>query len=318
MTPIPPDPPLADALAHCRVAVVGAGRIGGDVIRNLDLMGVGHVEVFEWNRDVAEALRDRYTVHEGDFWDRLTLERLRSFDFAIGTVDDDAARRRLNQKCLVANVNLLQVWTDDDVAVVGAYPFGALDDCACYECATERTAVPMPIASLKLTVDGAPAATPTGVQVTTSSIAGALAAALLSRIAAGSHGRVARRASIEAASSTGRSIELQRDPGCRRCGGLIRPVAIVHTRNSWNVSPAVARACPELLDEYVQLSDELEGLPGRSFKVGELVHRYHGGPIPAKFALTTAGGRVICLDFEDFAEDPARGGARGAATGPSG
>ena len=315
MTPTPSNEGLTDArLGRCRVAVVGAGQIGGELIRNLGLMGVGHVEIYDRDRRVAEALRHRYTVHEGDFWDRLTLEGLRTFDFAVGTIDDPAARTRLNQKCLVANVNLLQVWAEDDVATVGAYPFGSLDDCACYECAPDRAAVPMPIASLKLTVEDTRLETPAGLQVTTSSIAGALAAALLARIAAGSHGRVARLASIEVASGAGRSIELRRDPNCARCGGLVRPVAIVHTRNSWAVSPAVAQACPEMLDEVVQLSDELEGLAGRSFKVGELAQRYRGGPIPAKFALTTVGGRAVCLDFEDLGQGASRAGsARGTA-----
>jgi hypothetical protein len=303
MTPAPPIDGSTDArLARCRVAVVGAGRIGGELIRNLGLLGVGHIEVFDRERHVVEALRHRFAVHEGDFWDRLTLDGLRSFDFAIGTIDDPAARTRLNQKCLVANVNLLQVWTEDDVAMVSAHPFGALDDCACYECAEDRAAAPMPIASLKLTVEGAASATPAGADVTTASIAGALAAALLARIVAGSHGRVSRRASIDAVSGVGRSVELHRAPGCLRCGGLVRPVAIVHTRNNWAVSPAVARACPEMLDEYLQLSDELEGLPGRSFRVGELAQRYRDGPIPVKFALTTVGGRAICLDFEDLAQ----------------
>jgi hypothetical protein len=303
MTPTPSNPePTDDRLARCRVAVVGAGRIGGELIRHLALMGVGHVEVFERDRHVAEALRHHHAVHEGDFWDCLTLDRLRTFDFAVGTIDDPEARTRLNQKCLVANVNLLQVWTEDDVATVGAYPFGSLDDCACYECAADRAAVPMPIASLKLTVEGTRSATPVGVEVTTAGIAGALAVALLARIAAGSHGRVARRASIEATSGAGRSIELLRDPDCPRCGGLVRPVAIVHTRNSWVVSPEVAQACPETLDEYVQLSDAVEGLAGRSFRVGELAQRYRGRSIPVKFALTTLGGRAICLDFEDLAQ----------------
>ena len=320
MTPTPSNAGLTDArLERCRVAVVGAGQIGGELIRNLGLMGVGHVEVYDRDRRVAEALRHRYTVHEGDFWDRLTLDKLRTFDFAVGTIDDPAARTRLNQKCLVANVNLLQVWTEDDVATVGAYPFGALDDCACYECAPDRAAVPMPIASLKLTVSGTQAETPADVQVTTSSIAGALAAALLARIAAGSHGRVARQASIEVASGAGRSIELHRDPHCARCGGLARPVAIVHTRNCWAVSATVAQACPETLDEYLQLSDEIEGLTGRSFKVGELAERYRGGPIPVKFALTTVGGRAICLDFEDPAQGAVRAGtARSLARGRPG
>lgn len=310
MTPSPANTGPSEArLAQCRVAVVGAGQIGGELIRNLGLMGVGHVEVFERDHEVANALRHRYTIHEGDFWDLLTLDRLRKFDFAVGTIDDPAARMRLNQKCLVASVNLLQVWTEDDVATVGAYPFGALDDCACYECAPDRAAAPMPIASLKLTVEGARSHAPAGVQVTTASIAGALAAALLARIAAGSHGRVARRASIEVSSGDGRSVELHRDPDCARCGGLVRPVAIVHTRNCWTVSQAVAQACPETLDEYLQLSDEVDGLSGRSFKVGELAERYRAGPIPVKFALTTVGGRAVCLDFEDLRQGVSRAGS---------
>jgi hypothetical protein len=316
MTPTPPHAGTPDSrLARCRVAVVGAGRIGGELIRHLGLMGVGHVEVFERDRPVVEALRHRFAVHEGDFWDRLTLDGLRSFDFAVGTIDDQAARTRLNQKCLVASVNLLQVWTEDHVAMVSAHPFGALDDCACFECAADRAAVPMPIASLKLTVDGAASTTPVGAEVTTASIAGALAAALLARIVAGSHGRMSRRASIDAVSGEGRSIELHRAADCPRCGGLVRPVAIVHTRNRWAVSPAVVRACPEMLDEYVQLSDELEGVPGRSFRVGELAQRYRDGPIPVKFALTTVGGRAICLDFEDLAEGAARSGPARSTTG---
>ena len=217
MTPQPPHAGSPDPrLARCRVAVVGAGGIGGELIRNLDLMGVRHVEVFDRNRHVAVALHGRHAVHEGDFWDLLTLDGLRSFDFAVGTIDDPGARTRLNQKCLIENVNLLQVWTEDDVAMVSAHPFGALDDCACYECAADRAAVPMPIASLKPSVGGAASATPVGAEVATDSIAGALAAALFARIVAGSHGRVSRRASVDAVSGVGRSVELPRDPGCPR------------------------------------------------------------------------------------------------------
>jgi hypothetical protein len=33
--------------------------------------------------------------------------------------------------------------------------------------------------------------------------------------------------------------------------------------------------------------------------VRELIARFNGGPIPAKFALTEVGGRIVCLDFEE-------------------
>ncbi|MCE3284653.1 MAG: hypothetical protein K0R70_909, partial [Steroidobacteraceae bacterium] len=255
---------------------------------------------------VSARLRSRYTVHDGDFWDELTLARLREFDFAVCTIDDSVARVRMNQKCLVANVSLLQAWTDDGVATVGAYPFGALDDCACFECDAGRTATPMPLASLRLTVgESEPGAV---AHVATCSIAGALAAALVVRIAAGSHDRVARRASLDTTSGAGSSVELSRDPDCVRCHGLSRPVPIVFTRNRWSVSSAVATSSPGTLEQNVQLSDDIDGLPGHSFSVGELVQRYGGGPIPAKFALTAVEGRTVCLDFEDFARDAAESG----------
>lgn len=289
--------------------MVGAGRIGVELIRNLGLMGVGRIDVYESDRRIGAPLRNRYTVHDGDFWDQLTLGRLRDYDFAVCTVDDRAARARMNQKCLVANVSLLHAWTEGSVAVVAAYPFGALDDCACFECDESRAPRPMPLAALKLTVDepGEDAAS----RIATASIAGALASALLARIASGAHGAVARRASLDTTSGEGHSVELPRDPDCPRCRGLQRPVPIVHTRNRWSVSSCVAASSPETLAQSVQLSDEVDGLGGRSFSIGELVERYRGGAIPAKFALTVVEGRVVCLDFEDLRAETPRARTRG-------
>lgn len=293
--PLAPDPRLADL----RIAVVGAGRIGGEMIRNLALMGVARIDVFESDRRAADRFRDRHRVLEGDFWDELTLGRLRQYDFAACTIDDGAARVRMNQKCLLANVNLLQAWTEGPLAVVGAYPFGALDDCACAECDAGRAATPL--AALRLTAvepDVDPAS-----GIVTSSIAGALSAALIARIASGAHGAVARRAALDTTTGRGASVELSRDPQCARCKGVARPVPIVRTRNRWSVSAAVASVSPETLAQDVQLSDEVEGLSGYSFQVGQLIERFHGGPVPAKFALTVVDGRVVCLDFEDVVRD---------------
>ena len=302
-------------LARLSVAVVGAGRIGVELIRNLGLMGLGRIDVYERDRHRADPLRNRYRVHTGDFWDELTLGRLRDYDFAVCTVDDRTARVRMNQKCLVANVNLVHAWTEDAVASVAAYPFGALDDCACYECDESRAARPMPLASLRLTVGGTETSAGPASRIATASIAGALASALLARIAAGAHGAVARRASLDTTSGDGTSVELPRDPKCPRCGALQRPVPIVLTRNRWEVSKCVRAASPGTLAQHVQLSDDLDGLARRSFSVGELAERYQGGPIPAKFALTIVEGRTVCLDFEDLRTDPPR--ARSSRWPPS-
>ena len=279
------------------IAVVGAGRIGAELIRNLGLMGIGRIDVFERERRVADPLRNRYSVHDGDFWDTLTLARLQAYDFAVCTIDDHSARLRMNRKCLVANVNLVQAWTEGSLAIVGAYPFGVLAESACFECGSARADMPLPIATLKLSVQ-ATAATP-ATRIATASVAGALAAALIARIATGSHGAVARRATLEATLGQGSSFEIRRDPHCPRCKSLQRPVPIVQTRNRWDVSAAVAEMCPEMLNQRLQLSDDIDGLPVESYCVRGLAARFHGGPVPAKFALTEIGGRIVCLDFEE-------------------
>ncbi len=301
-------------LADLTIAVVGAGRIGSELIRNLGLMGISRIDVFEREPHVADPLRSRYTVYEGDFWDTLTLSGLQGYDFAVCTVDCPTARQRMNQKCVVANANLVQAWTEGTLAIVGAYPFAAQPDSACFECDTSRAALPMPIAALKLSVEETPATTGPATRIATASVAGALAAALIARVAAGAHGSVARRATLDATLGQGASLEIPRDPRCRCCGSLQRPVPIVQTRNRWEATASVAHTCPEMLNQRLQLSDEIEGLPVESCCVRELTARFHGGPIPAKFALTEVGGRIICLDFEERESGSAPAVSRAAAS----
>jgi len=68
-----------------------------------------------------------------------------------------------------------------------------------------------------------------------------------------------------------------------------------------------------MLNQRLQLSDEIEGLTVESCCVAELAARFHGGPIPAKFALTEVGGRVVCLDFEERESGSAPAVSRAAA-----
>jgi hypothetical protein len=160
---------------------------------------------------------------------------------------------------------------------------------------------PLPIASMKLSVhDGDER--PARAQVPpldAATVAGGLAAALVARVTAGVGGFVPRRAVFDAALGEGRSLEIERDPGCSRCAGLERPVPIVRTRNRWGVPAHVAGACPEALEHDLELSEDIAGMAGRSFRLAELAERFQDGPIPAKFALTVVDGRRVCLDFED-------------------
>jgi hypothetical protein len=292
------------ALPGLNIAVVGAGRVGSEVIRNLSLMGIGRIDVFECDHHAAEPLRNRYRVYEGDFWDTLTLARLQDYDFAVCTVDALSARNRMNGKCLLANVNFVQVRATDSLAQVSAYPFGARHDSACAECGTS-TAMSAPIAALRLSVadeahesSGAEAAS-----IATASVAGGMTAALIARIAAGSHEAAARTATLDAALGEGASVELQPDTNCPRCSNLHRPVPIVHTRNRWHVPETIAHVCPEALDQRLRLSDDVAGLTAETSCLRELSARFKDRPIPAKFALTDVGGRTICLAFEETGDD---------------
>jgi hypothetical protein len=68
-----------------------------------------------------------------------------------------------------------------------------------------------------------------------------------------------------------------------------------------------------MLNQTLRLSDDIEGLPVESCCVRELAARFHGGPIPAKFALTEYGGRTVCLDFEECEPETVLAVSRAAA-----
>lgn len=143
-----------------RVAVIGAGAIGNEVVKNLALLGVGNIDVFDFDRieihnltrgvffreeDVgrskvevvaerAGALDPNVTITpiEGDFWDTLGLTRLRSYDCVIAAVDNFEARIRLNQMCALTGVALVNAGIDSRYASVEVFP--SMAGCACYEC----------------------------------------------------------------------------------------------------------------------------------------------------------------------------------------
>ena len=108
-------------------------------------------------------------------------------------------------------------------------------------------------------------------------------------------------------------MELRPDARCPRCSNLQRPVPIVHTRNRWEVPEAVARACPEVLEQQLRLSDEIEGMDCDTSRLRELSARFQGRPIPAKFALTDVGGRTICLAFEEVDDERSFQASRASA-----
>ena len=151
-----------DVVQNLRVIVVGAGALGNEVIKNLALLGVGEVHVFDLDvieasnltrsvlfregdvgRQKAECAAARareldpnvsVIAHHGDFWKTLTFSLLRSSAVVFGCLDNFESRIRLNRLCAIANVPLVNTGIDSRFGVVELFPFGTSEAIACYEC----------------------------------------------------------------------------------------------------------------------------------------------------------------------------------------
>jgi len=114
-----------------RLVVVGAGAVGNEVIKNLALLGVGEIQIFDQDlvevhnltrsvlfreddigRSKAEcaAVRAREldpavaaVPHVGDFWSTLTFSHLQAASAVFCCVDNIEARIRLNRLCAIAS-----------------------------------------------------------------------------------------------------------------------------------------------------------------------------------------------------------------------
>ena len=114
------------ALSRSRVLVVGAGAIGNEVVKNLGLVGVGHVEICDMDeiehsnlarcvffsepdeghnkaevlaRSVQELNADVVALGHALPIQRLGIGYLRDFDIVIGALDNREARAWVNQAC---------------------------------------------------------------------------------------------------------------------------------------------------------------------------------------------------------------------------
>jgi hypothetical protein len=156
----------ADRLASMRLVVVGAGAVGNEVVKNAALLGVGRIEVHDFDsieihnltrsvffresdlgRPKATTLAARAAevdpnvrVHavEGDAWRTLTLDSLRGATALVACVDQFEARMRLSQLAWLAGVHFVNLGIDSRHASVESHPFDRAaasgTACACFEC----------------------------------------------------------------------------------------------------------------------------------------------------------------------------------------
>ena len=151
-----------ERLALVDAIVIGAGAVGNEVIKNLALLGIGRVEIHDFDlieihnltrsilfheglvgRSKAEAAADACRNIDpnvtaqgfmGDFRDRLSVERVREADALICCVDNHETRIALNRLCLLAGTPLLNAAIDAWEVSAEIYPHTPTDAAACYEC----------------------------------------------------------------------------------------------------------------------------------------------------------------------------------------
>jgi molybdopterin/thiamine biosynthesis adenylyltransferase len=273
-----------EQVSASRIAVIGAGAVGNEVVKNLALLGCGTIDVYDFDvvelhnltrsvllretdagRNKADAVAERARELDphievravpGDFWDTLSLGRLQDYDCAVAAVDNFEARLRLNQLCLITRVNLVNAGLDSRWAAVERFPFATADDAACYECtlpesAYQRIAERYSCGGLRRRASLERRIPTTAI---TASVAGALAASAALRLG-GEAPREAQRRMLDTLEGAGSCVAIERREDCPGCASFAKPPRVVRIRNRWT-GPAVL-ASDAVTAQPLQLSDAL-------------------------------------------------------------
>lgn len=257
-----------DAVRAERVVVVGAGAVGNEVIKNLALLGIGRIDVFDLDhveehnltrsvlfretdvgRAKAQCAAERASdldpnieiqAHVGDFWDTLSFDLLGATSVVFSCLDSFEARIRLNRLCALLSVDLVNTGVDSRFAVVETYPFRSQPAGACYECSlpsSAYTAIAQRYSCARLRrVALEERKVPTTI-LTSSACASAAVSAHLHR------GRTldapgSRRLLLDTFTGAATRCSLPRQPECPGCGDLDAPRRAARARR---------RIAPELL-----------------------------------------------------------------------
>lgn len=143
-------------------AIVGCGAVGNEVVKNLALLGVGKLDVFDFDtieihnltrsvlfresdigKKKAQVVADRameldpnviVNAYTGDFWAEMSLDMLKGYDAVISCVDNFEARIRLNRLCSLFSKDFINTGIDSRNASIEVYPFSKHKHSACYQC----------------------------------------------------------------------------------------------------------------------------------------------------------------------------------------
>lgn len=250
-----------EAIAATKVAIIGAGAVGNEVIKNLALLGVGEIHIFDIDRiedhnltrsvlfrdsDVGEPKADvaarrateldanvrAFAVH-GDFWDYLRISDLASFDVVFCCVDNFEARIRSNMLCYLAQTDFVNIGIDSRSAMVELYPFSRTQTAGCLECnlpetVYQRVAERYSCGHLRK-LSFIEKKIPT--TIVTSSSAASLAVSLGLRLGAVDGDFVARRVYLDTISGSLTRTTLGRIEGCACCGRFAGRSVLLSSRS---------------------------------------------------------------------------------------
>ena len=249
-------------VAAARIAVVGAGAVGNEVLKCLALLGVGALDIFDFDRievhnltrsvlfresDIgrnkaecaAARLREldpniAVTPYAGDVFRLLDFTRLGEYAAVICCVDNFEARIRLNLVCKLWGINFINTGVDSRHAVVDTFPFASNPAAGCYECSLppsvyQRMSQRYSCGGLKR-IAFVEKRIPT--TVITASLAGSLAASKALRLGPANNDQQSGRIFVDSIAGSSTRTELPQRADCPVCSQFTVPVEITRVQNS--------------------------------------------------------------------------------------
>ncbi|WP_198013715.1 HesA/MoeB/ThiF family protein [Crinalium epipsammum] len=156
-----------EKLVNAKVAVFGCGALGNEVLKNLALLGIGHIWVVDYDtieihnltrsvlfresdigRHKAEVAAERVKILNPDTQVYPIIGKLefafgcgllREMDVAFGCLDSVSARREINKKCYFAGVPWIDGGINHQLGNVALFN-PRVPDTACYRCQMDRSA----------------------------------------------------------------------------------------------------------------------------------------------------------------------------------
>lgn len=151
-----------DKVFQAHFALVGCGAVGNEVGKNLALLGVRNIDVFDFDKieidnlpksilyretDVGRYKADVFAqrllelepnlsvnAFNGNFWNNISIKKLKKYSSVICCVDNFEARIKMNQLCNLVGVDFINTGIDSRYIVAEIYPFSVNRNIPCYEC----------------------------------------------------------------------------------------------------------------------------------------------------------------------------------------